>query len=170
MDYAIGPNYWRSLNPDDPLRQGELALTTDDIESAVIDHAAGVARDRTGDEILAAIRAEIREQINAERNRREQAGFQFAGKWIDSDAVSVQRITVATNTAQMALAAGVPYEMQWACADNALVTLDAMGMLGMMQALGTHGLALHMHARALKSMVDVSADPESIDILAGWPE
>lgn len=63
MDYAIGPNYWRSLNPDDPLRQGELALTTDDIESAVIDHAAGVARDRTDDERLAAQIAAARSAI-----------------------------------------------------------------------------------------------------------
>lgn len=170
MDYAIGPNYWRALNPDDPLRAGELALTTDDIESAVIDYAAGVARDRTDAERLAARRAKVRESINAERNRREQAGFPFAGKWIDSDAVSVQRITVATNTAQMALQAGVPYEFQWACADNSLIALDAMGVLGMMQALGTYGLALHMHARTLKFFVDTSDDPESIDIMAGWPE
>jgi hypothetical protein len=70
----------------------------------------------------------------------------------------------------MALAASVPFEVNWACADNSLLTLDAMGVLGMMQALGTHGLALHMYGRGLKSQVEASEDPESIDILTGWPE
>lgn len=120
--------------------------------------------------IVPAQRAETRARINAERNRREQAGFPYSGKWIDSDSVSVQRITVAQATAQMALAAGVPYSVDWACADNSMLALDAMGVLGMMQAFGTYGLALHMHARALKAAVDTSDDPESIDILAGWPE
>ena len=70
----------------------------------------------------------------------------------------------------MALSAGVPFELDWSCADNSLLTLDAMGVLGMMQALGSHGLALHMHSRGLKAAVLASEDPESIDILAGWPE
>ena len=120
--------------------------------------------------MLPAKRAQVIEQINTERNRREQTSFAYLGKRIDSDAVSVQRITVANATAQMALSAGVPYEVQWACADNSLLTLDAVGMLGMMQALGSYGLALHMHGRALKAQVLASDDPESIDILTGWPE
>ena len=32
------------------------------------------------------------------------------------------------------------------------------------------GLALHMHSRTLKDQVASSDDPESIDILTGWPE
>lgn len=120
--------------------------------------------------MLPARRAAVIAQINAERNRREQTSFPYLGKQIDSDPVSVQRITVATNTAQMALAAAVPYDVQWSCADNSLLTLDAMGVLGMMQALGSYGLALHMYSRNLKAAVLASDAPESIDILTGWPE
>jgi hypothetical protein len=119
---------------------------------------------------IPAKRAQIIQQINAERDRREQLNFPYAGKLIDSDPVSVQRITVASSTASMALSAGVPFELDWSCADNTLLMLDAMGVLGMMQALGSHGLALHMHSRGLKAAVLASEDPESIDILAGWPE
>lgn len=135
-----------------------------------IDLADGSTRQATTEEVLGATRAAVIEQINAERNRREQTSFPFLGKQIDSDPVSVQRITVATNTAQMALAAGVPYEVDWACADNSILPLDAMGVLGMMQALGSYGLALHMYSRSLKAAVLVSDAPESIDILTGWPE
>lgn len=169
-NYAIGPNYTRALNADDPLRVGELELITDDLESAVIDYASGVARDRTEIEILNAKRAQIIEQINAERDRREQLTFPYLGKLIDSDPVSVQRITVASSTAQMALVANVPFELDWSCADNSFLTLDAMGVLGMMQALGLHGVHLHYYARGLKATVEASEDPESIDILNGWPE
>jgi hypothetical protein len=120
--------------------------------------------------ILPAKRAQVIEQINAERDRREQSTFPYLGKQVDSDPVSVQRITVASSTAQMALAASVPFEVNWACADNSLLTLDAMGVLGMMQALGSHGLALHMYGRGLKAQAEASEEPESIDILTGWPE
>lgn len=120
--------------------------------------------------ILPAKRAQIIQKINAERDRREQLDFPYLGKRIQSDPVSVQRITVASSTASMALSAGVPFELDWSCADNSLLTLDAMGVLGMMQALGSHGLALHMHSRGLKAAVLESDDPESIDLLTGWPE
>lgn len=135
-----------------------------------IDLADGSTRQATTEEVLGAKRAAVIEQINAERNRREQTAFPYMGSPIDSDPVSVQRITVAQATAQMALAAGVPYSVDWACADNSILTLDAMGVLGMMQALGSYGLSLHMYSRSLKAEVLASADPESIDILTGWPE
>lgn len=117
-----------------------------------------------------ALRSRIIQQINTERDRREQLNFPYAGKLIDSDPVSVQRITVAASTASMALSAGVPYQLDWSCADNSLLTMDALGVLEMMQALGLHGLALHMYSRSLKAAVLASDDPESIDILTGWPE
>lgn len=139
-------------------------------ESVRLDFVDGTSRQATAAEILAARQLSVIEQINAERNRREQTSFPYLGKQIDSDPVSVQRITVATNTAQMALAAGVPYEVQWVCADNSILTLDAMGVLGMMQALGSYGLSLHMYSRSLKAQVLASDAPESVDILTGWPE
>lgn len=135
-----------------------------------IDLADGSTRLATEEEVLGAKRAAVIERINAERNRREQTSFPYLGRPIDSDPVSVQRITVAQATAQMAIAAGVPYSVDWACADNSILTLDAMGVLGMMQALGSYGLALHMYSRSLKAAVLASTDPESIDILTGWPE
>lgn len=108
--------------------------------------------------------------INAERDRREQSTFPYLGKRIDSYPVSVQRISVAATTAQLALAADVPFSIEWACADNSILALDAMGVLGMVQALGSHGLALHMFARGLKTQAMESETPETIDILTGWPE
>ncbi len=112
-------------------------------------------------------------QINATRDATEQGTFTYLGKQIDADPVSVQRITVACNTAQMAIAANVPYSLEWSCADNSLLALDAAGVLGMMQALGSHGLATHMHARGLKTAVLAAttvAQVVAVDLVTGWPD
>lgn len=171
MSFAIttGTTSWRRVSGPGDVLDGEVYATAIPTHG-VWDDALQTIRAPNAQETLDNRRVAVIEQINAERNRREQTGFPYLGKQIDSDPVSVQRITVATNTAQMALAAGVPYEVQWACADNSILTLDAMGVLGMMQALGSYGLALHMYSRGLKAAVLASEDPESIDIQTGWPE
>lgn len=158
----------RRYTSGDVISPGEARYIGDSHDDIIFD---GVnLRKKNTSELLDVKRSQIIEQINAERDRREQSAFPYLGKQIDSDPVSVQRITVASSTAQMALAASVPFEVNWSCADNSLLTLDAMGVLGMMQALGSHGLALHMYGRGLKAQVEASEDPESIDILTGWPE
>ena len=131
--------------------------------------ADGTTRVVTESEIIAAKRLKRVSEINAERDRREQGTFTYLAKQIQCDPISVQRISVAATTAQMALAASVPYSVAWSCADNSILTLDALGVLGMMQALGEHGVAIHYYARTLKDQVAVSSDPELIDILTGWP-
>lgn len=173
MSYALTPNStaWRWVSGPDDLLPGEAHAESIYLgDNPQWDEANQTIRAPNAEERLTAARAEVCARVNAERNRREQASFAYLGKRIDSDSVSVQRITVAQATAQMALSAGVPYEIEWSCADNTMLALDAMGVLGMMQALGSYGLALHMHSRALKAQVNASEDPESIDILVGWPE
>ena len=129
----------------------------------------GTTRPASQLEITTARRLKRVSEINVERDRREQSTFPYMSKQVQCDPISVQRISVAAATAQMALAASVPYSVDWSCADNSILSLDALGVLGMMQALGAHGIAIHYYARTLKDQVAVSSDPESIDILTGWP-
>lgn len=129
----------------------------------------GTTRPASQLEITTARRLKRVSEINVERDRREQSTFPYMSKQVQCDPISVQRISVAAATAQMALAASVPYSVDWSCADNSILSLDALGVLGMMQALGSHGVAIHYYARTLKDQVAVSSDPESIDILTGWP-
>lgn len=117
-------------------------------------------------------RAEVRAAINAERDRREEAGFVYLGRPVDSDSRSVQRIGVAVQAAQAAAGAGQPFAIEWMCQDNTLLALDAAGMMGMPVALAMAGNALHQHARTLKAAVDAAdsvAALEAIDVAAGWP-
>lgn len=69
-DYAIGPNYWREVSVDDPLRPGELFLSTDDIEAAVIDYVQGIARNPTVAELKGRAATVKREEIYREQEIR----------------------------------------------------------------------------------------------------
>lgn len=121
---------------------------------------------------LAAAQAAKLAAITAERDRREREGFPYLGKVLDSNPRSVQRITAAALAAQAALAAGQSFSLDWTCADNSLLTLDAHGVIGMPVALAQHAAALHAHARALKTAAEATVDQaemDTIDIQAGWP-
>lgn len=111
--------------------------------------------------------------ITQERNRREATVFQYRGKAIDCDPRAVQRITAAALAAQAALATGQPFTLDWTCADNSVLTLDAAGVAGMPVALAIYADALHRHARSLKQAVLEAEDMAAlaaIDIQTGWPE
>ncbi|AUN95867.1 DUF4376 domain-containing protein [Pseudazoarcus pumilus] len=116
-----------------------------------------------------------RSRINIERDRREQGGFPFGGKIIDSNVASAIRIAGAASAAQASLARGQPFTVAWTCADNTVLTLDAAGVIGMLAALATHSDALHQHARSLKAQADAMLDTgnrvglENFPIDAGWP-
>ena len=49
--WAVGVNYIRAVNSDDPLRVGELLLEADDLDLCVIDYSNGIARQMTQSEL-----------------------------------------------------------------------------------------------------------------------
>lgn len=113
------------------------------------------------------------QRINAERDRREAGVFRYRGKLIDCDPRAVQRITTAAIAAQAAAASDTSFNVDWTCADNSVLTLDAAGVAGMPLALAAYADALHSHARGLKQAVLAAEDVAAlgaIDILTGWPE
>lgn len=125
------------------------------------------------DAVLDAAKKEMRRRINAERDLQEVKPFSYLGKRFDADERSVTRIMGAVQAAQAALAAGAPFSVDWVCADNTIVTLDAQQVIALPEALTQRVYAVHMHARALKADVDAAAsldDLAAIDITAGWPE
>jgi hypothetical protein len=108
-------------------------------------------------------------EIKAERDRRETAGFAYLGRTIDSDPRSVQRITIAAQAAQAAIAAGVPFDVAWTCADDSTLALDARAMADMPAALAAHADALHRIARALRErLLDSSVDSIEAVAAIGW--
>lgn len=134
-----------------------------------LDLADDTTRLATLSEINAAKCLAINELIDAERNRREQDVFMYQGKQIQCDKDSITRMSIVGLNALIAIRTNNPFGVDWLCVDKTSLTLDAIGMSGMIAALEEHGAALHYHARALKNQVAAAADPDSIDIYSGWP-
>lgn len=111
-----------------------------------------------------------RQQINSKRDNLEQGGFPYLDKIIDSNPVSVQRMSVAALTAQMALATGQPYIIRWTTQDNSIIELDAHGVLGMPVALAVYGNELHEIAKTLKEQLDAATTIEEIKAVPVWIE
>lgn len=123
--------------------------------------------------VLDAAKKEMRRRINAERDLQEVMPFIYLGKRFDADERSVSRIMGAVQAAQAALAAGAPFSVDWVCADNTIVTLDAQQMIAIPAALAQRIYAIHLHARTLKAEVEAATsldDLAAIDVTAGWPE
>jgi hypothetical protein len=112
---------------------------------------------------LQEVKLDKRQQINSIRDNLEQGGFPYADKIIDSNPVSVQRITVAVQAAQAAVGAGQPFAIDWTCQDNSVLSLDAFGMMGMPVALALYAKELHETARDRKDQIEAAASIEAVE-------
>lgn len=104
----------------------------------------------------------LRAAVNAERDRREQGGFQYQGKLFDSDATSVIRINAAVNTAVSAILASAEFVVAWTAADNTILELDAQEFLELSASLSQHSNTQHVRARKLKERLDRAENVEAV--------
>lgn len=121
--------------------------------------AMGTPPERT----LEMVKLDRRAQINSLRDNFEQAGFPYMDKVIDSNPVSVQRITVAVQAAQAALGAGQSFSIDWTTQDNSTLPLDAISMMGMPVALAIFAKDLHAIARIKKDLIDAAETIEAVE-------
>ncbi|WP_312340276.1 DUF4376 domain-containing protein [Anaerospora hongkongensis] len=107
--------------------------------------------------------------VRIERDRLEQAGVPYLEKMLDSDTVSVQRIAIAVQAAQAAIAANVPFTLAWTMQDNTAVEMDAAQVVGMSVALAQYSDSLHQTARALREQIEAAETAEELEFIK-WPE
>lgn len=117
-------------------------------------------------EHLARLRADRREAIKAEHERRtQQGGYQAAGKWFHSDTFS--------RSQQLGLVyrgSNIPEGLMWKTMDGTYVEMTQAMALLVFQAALISDRANFQYAESLKAQVDSSPDPSSVNILVGWPE
>ena len=113
-------------------------------------------------------KAQRRQAINDERDRRLAGDFTFADAQFQRDAVSVQRITGAATLAGFAVANGAQpgnlrwhggdTDFAWIASDNTLVTMDAQTCLQFGQACANVETRLIFAAKALREMEPIPRD------------
>jgi hypothetical protein len=113
-----------------------------------------------GEAELSAAKLIAKARITKARDVEESAGFTAFGKTIDSDAASIQRISLAVQAAQ---AIGESFSIEWTCQDNSTITLDYTMMQALPAFMAQAGNALHVKARTLKSQIDTAVSLEEIE-------
>lgn len=117
-----------------------------------------------------------RENVNAERDRRLAAGFEFDGDLFDSDASSVQNIIGSATLARFAVIAGAQagdlrwlnpsVDFTWITQANVSVDVDAQTMVALGDALTLYRQSVIFAGRALK---DTDPLPTNFTDDQYWP-
>lgn len=93
--------------------------------------------------------------VKAARDTAEQSGCPYMGETLDSDQLSVQRIAIAVQAAQSAVAAGIAdFTLDWTMQNNNVITMTAEQVIGMSAALALYSNTLHTRARELREQID----------------
>ena len=98
--------------------------------------------------------------INAERDKRIAGTVQYLGSVFDTDRDAQQNITGAAVLAQLALAQGAAFNIDWVTYSNDPIALDAMGVIELGQVVAQHKSAKIIEARNYKDAILNAATAE----------
>lgn len=104
-------------------------------------------------------------EIKAERDKQEQSGVPYMGNVLDSDTLSVQRISIAVQAAQAAIAAGQEFALGWTCADNTTLNMTAEQVIGIPVALAQYSNSLHEKARLVRVALNNAESVEEVEAI-----
>ena len=104
-----------------------------------------------------------REEINKARDNAEQGGFEYLGKVFDSDPVSCQRISCASQTFAMADDTAT---ITWTCQDNTAIELNKPQVMGLVVALTMWSNTCHQKASKLKELVNAATSAEEVNAIS----
>lgn len=105
-------------------------------------------------------------QIKQARAKEEYAGFTWNSTIFDSDVISQNRITGAVMLAQMAIAGGQPYSIEWTLKDNTVRTLTAQDMLAVGTALGAHVQTQFSKGQALRAQIEAATTQAEVEAIS----
>lgn len=108
-------------------------------------------------------RAAARERINVARNAAEREPFAAFGKTFDADDKAIQRILGAAQAAVVAKQLGQPLSIEWTCADNTTLAMDADMLVEIPVILAQAADTLHQRARSLKAQIDAATSLAEIE-------
>ena len=109
-------------------------------------------------------------EMKAARDRAEQGGFEYMGQILDSDSVSCQRITIASQSALLAQLAGQKFPgLVWICADGYGLEMTGSQVIQMPAALAVHSEKIHDTYRQIKAQIEAVETIEELEAVT-WPK
>lgn len=117
------------------------------------------------DRTLAEVKDSAWERIKAKRGEAEFGGFSWDGSAFDSDPTSQQRIQGAAQMAQIAMASGHPFSIEWTLRDNTTRMLSGEEMIQVGLDMGQHINACHAKARQLRQQIEAATTKEELEAI-----
>ena len=96
----------------------------------------------------------VARQRKQKRVEKELSGFVYNGIPIDSDRDSILRMTSTQLSALTAIITDSPFEVNWVCADDSIMTMNAIEFLSFFNAFVQHGLNCHNRSQELKNEIE----------------
>lgn len=116
---------------------------------------------------IAVRRARVWEATKLYRDLHRHMGCDTPKGRMDNDPESQAKLTGAVTMAQLM---GDTFSVDWTMEDNSVVTHNRAEIEAAGLAMGAFDAACHAVGQALRAAIDISNDPETIDIPgAGWP-
>lgn len=119
---------------------------------------------------LASRREEIRRRVDAATQRAINRGpVSVGGKRFNADPSTVGALALLA----AAVANGVPFpaNFRWRAADGTMVPMTAQQFRTLAQDLVMHVYSCKEHAwNLIDNVIPASPNPESVDLVTGWPE
>lgn len=123
----------------------------------------------TADEVAAFVAEreprDYAQEIKEHRNRAMASGVVVGGNLIHTDDISQQRIIGAT----LAALRDPTLVVNWKTASGTFVQLDAPAIFAVASAVRAHVQKCFDHEAALLAELAAAADPDTVDLTAGWP-
>lgn len=117
----------------------------------------------TTPEALAQAKEFAKSRITLSRDAAERSGFVAYGKVFDSEDKAIQRLQGAAQAAAYAKQLGKDFSVEWTCADNSTILLDADMMIEIPIIMTQTADYLHQKARALKKQIESAESIEAIE-------
>lgn len=157
-----------NFTPPDPIytnADGFVYATTGAIPPVdVNDVSIDITKRIRADADLLARRAEMWEKVKIIRQARRQQGVFASGHWFHSDDTSrIQQIGLVM------MGANIPAGLMWRTMDNGEVLMTQQLAGAIFQAIATSDAIHFQVAKDLRALIDLSNEPESVDINSGWP-
>lgn len=105
-----------------------------------------------------------KEELNQDRDKTEQGGFEYMGKIFDSDLISCVRIQGAAQLATQMPMSDTPI-IEWTCKDNTHIKLTPAELIGLSAALANWSNECHKKASELKQQVDDAQTEEELNAI-----
>ncbi|HET8686126.1 MAG TPA: DUF4376 domain-containing protein [Methanosarcina sp.] len=104
-------------------------------------------------------------EIKRARSAQEFGTFDWNGHTFDADPTSQSRIMLAIMGAQMAIASGQNWSVDWRLSNNDLITLSATDMISVGEAMGANTTAAHEHANQLRTLIEDATTKEEVEAI-----